>query len=71
MSHYHLFDTEGWVAGRLGWLPGWDSKELSLAVGVNPDDFERHTALGDCRWQKAVVEAAMRMFPSVPRPATE
>lgn len=61
--HYHLIEIEslvaGWVKGKYGTkdeaerkaleLP-WDSKELSACVGINSDDYERHTALGDCRW---------------------
>ena len=39
--------------------PPWDSDALSRAVGVNPDDFDRHTALGDARWAKAMYEAVM------------
>jgi hypothetical protein len=39
--------------------PPWKSNDLSMAVGVNPDDFDRHTALGDARWAKAIYEAVM------------
>lgn len=39
--------------------PPWSSTTLSLAVGVNPEDFDRHTALGDARWVKAIYEAVM------------
>ena len=39
--------------------PPWDSSDLSKAVGVNSDDFEKHTALGDCRWAKAVYQAVL------------
>jgi hypothetical protein len=39
--------------------PPWNSNELSLAVGVNPADFDRHTALGDARWAKALYEAVI------------
>jgi hypothetical protein len=45
----------GLVSGR----PPWRSEELSRAVGVDPDDFDRHTALGDARWAKAIYEAVM------------
>jgi hypothetical protein len=37
----------------------WKSDSLSRAVGVEPDDFDRHTALGDARWAKAIYEAVM------------
>jgi len=39
--------------------PPWKSDDLSRAVGVEPDDFDRHTALGDARWAKAIYEAVM------------
>lgn len=34
----------------------WSSDELSRALGVDPDDFERHTAPGDVAWVKAVYD---------------
>jgi len=37
--------------------PPWDSNRLSLAVGVNPEQFDRHTALGDARWARAIYDA--------------
>ncbi len=39
--------------------PPWNSEALSRAVGVEPDDFDRHTALGDCRWARAIYNAVM------------
>lgn len=39
--------------------PPWDSEAVSRAVGVNPDDFERHTAMGDVRWAMAIYDAVM------------
>jgi hypothetical protein len=36
------------------------SDDWSRAIGVNPDAFERHTALGDCKWGAAQF-AAMRL----------
>lgn len=39
--------------------PPWNSNDLSRAVGVNPDDFDRHTALGDARWAAAIYKAVM------------
>lgn len=39
--------------------PPWDSRLLSLAVGVDPERFDRHTALGDALWAKAIYEAVM------------
>lgn len=40
---------------KRAWAP-WNSNELSRAVDVDPDDFDRHTALGDARWAKAIYE---------------
>lgn len=73
MWHYHLIDVEALAVGYLwrkvaenveaGYndsiepsLP-WDSEDVSFSVGVDPDDFDRHTALGDARWAKAIYEA--------------
>lgn len=71
--HYHLIDVEnlivGYLAGRasrgdidaglaLPDLP-WSSDDLSLAVGVNPENYERHTAMGDVLWVKAQYDAVM------------
>lgn len=56
---YHLVDVEALIAGMLAIPPPWDSTELSLAVGVKPDEFEKHTAVGDALWAKALYEAVM------------
>lgn len=70
--HYHLIDVEGlavgFVMGRYGIsdeaersalaLP-WKSEELSRCVGVEPDAFEKHTALGDARWARMLYQAVM------------
>jgi hypothetical protein len=39
--------------------PPWDSEALSRAVGIDPDRFERHTAMGDVRWAMAIYDAVM------------
>ena len=57
--NYHLVDVEGLAAGALGVDPPWDSEELSRRIGVDPGKFDRHTALGDARWAKAVYGAVM------------
>lgn len=33
------------------------AKGSNRAVGVDPDDFDRHTALGDARWARAIYDA--------------
>lgn len=58
--HYHLIDVEtlavGWLSrGFTGKPPTeiplpWSSRDLSRLVGVNPDNYPQHTALGDARW---------------------
>jgi hypothetical protein len=64
--HYHLIDVEAMAVGYLAGLRAgrvmdvpkprlpWDSDALSLALGVDPDQFDRHSALGDARWAKAL-----------------
>lgn len=76
MWHYHLIDVEALAVGYLArkvheneaagytdsikpTLP-WKSDDLSQAVGVEPDNDNRHTALADARWAKAVYEAILR-----------
>lgn len=71
--HYHLIDIEnlvvGFIAGRASQgdvdaglampdLP-WNSNDLSRAIGVDPDDYERHTAMGDVLWTRAQYDAVM------------
>lgn len=62
--HYHLIDVEnlavGFLAGRsMLMMPPWKSDDLSLAIGVDPEQFERHTAMGDVRWVKAQYDAVI------------
>ena len=40
-------------------MPPWSSDGLSSAVGVDPEQFERHTAMGDVRWVMAQWDAVM------------
>jgi len=61
--HYHPLDIGSMAVGYLartllavrelvdGPVPvWWSSDDLSRRIGVNPDDFARHTALGDVEW---------------------
>jgi DNA polymerase III epsilon subunit-like protein len=73
--HYHIIDVEalaaGWLAAGHDWdegppspfgdkaRPPWDSSELSAAVGVDPEKFDRHTAMGDAQWARAIYDAVM------------
>lgn len=63
-AHYRTIDvaTLGW--GRLlATDPEWAdhvpprAHDISRAHGIDPDDYARHTALGDCKWSKALYEA--------------
>lgn len=62
--HYHLIDIEnvivGWIRGHHAFagsdtpiLPPYKSDELSETVGVDPEQFTRHTAMGDVLWVRA------------------
>jgi DNA polymerase III epsilon subunit-like protein len=63
--HYHPLDIPSMAAGqvarsvvaasaelgdevRLGLV--WRSNDLSRRLGIDPDQFDRHTALGDVKW---------------------
>lgn len=48
--------------------PPWDSGDLSRAVGVNPDAFDKHTGIGDARWARAVFEACAGPIDYPPAP---
>lgn len=60
--HYHLLDIENIVTGFLAAKrkldpPPWKSDKLSAAIGVDPADYPRHTAMGDVRWTMAQWDA--------------
>jgi DNA polymerase III epsilon subunit-like protein len=65
--HYHIIDVEPLAIGHaMGTNPDWGSftlpwksDEVSRSVGVDPDQFDRHTALGDARWAKAIYDAVL------------
>lgn len=61
---YHLTDVGSLVTGYLaahGELPAgpWTSDALSAAVGVDPADYRRHTAMDDVRWAAAQHDIVM------------
>lgn len=53
--HYHLIDVENLAVGYLAAkgervaLP-WKSDALSMRLGVDPESYDRHTALSDAQW---------------------
>jgi DNA polymerase III epsilon subunit-like protein len=70
--HHHLIDVEnlavGYLAAKYAGVslalppearPPWDSNVLSKAVGVDPADFARHTAMGDVLWARAIFDRVM------------
>jgi len=72
--HYHLVDVEnlavGYLAGQrkaglaqrdeAGDLaPPWDSRQLAAALGVVQPEQDKHTALGDARWAKALFDTVL------------
>ena len=68
-ADYHLIEVcslaAGWLAcaGRLA-LAGrppsapWRSDDLARALGIDPGDYARHTALADARYAAAIYDAA-------------
>lgn len=61
---YHLIDCEALMIGYLRGkgsivIPPWNSSDLSSEIGVAAAAFDRHTALGDAQWAKAVYERVM------------
>lgn len=40
-------------------IPPWKSDALSRAIGIEPDNYDRHTALGDARWARDIYDAVM------------
>jgi DNA polymerase III epsilon subunit-like protein len=67
--HYHLIDVEALAVGYLmrdrvrsgfdGSMLPWKSDELSAELGISSSDEDRHTALGDAKWARAIYDAVM------------
>lgn len=49
----------GYLAAKGLPIPAHKSEDLSRAVGVEPNDFERHTAMGDVLWCMAIYDRVM------------
>jgi len=63
--HYHLIDVENLAVGYLaksnkGLAPPWKSDDLSKAIGIDPTQYNRHTAMGDVLWVKAQWDVIMK-----------
>lgn len=59
--HYHLMDVEAIAVGATGWRGPWKSDDLSKRLGVDPERFPRHTAMGDVDWAVAMFAAALSL----------
>lgn len=65
--HYHLIDVEALMVGFIYGTDNlnrpsmpWKSDDLSREIGVEPPSgADRHSALGDARWAKAIYEKIM------------
>ena len=61
--HYHPCDVPtmaiGWLTGAEGATPTrpWKSDELTRLIGLDPDDYKRHTAMGDCLWTRDLYDS--------------
>lgn len=68
--HYHLIDVEALAIGFLNGVdrpdaprraitPPWKSDEITAALGITVTDDDKHTALGDARWARAIYQEVM------------
>lgn len=52
--------TRAWAANEGPLVaPPWKSDQLTAALGITVPEEDKHTALGDARWAKAIYEAVM------------
>lgn len=63
--YYHLEDIASIVKGFLAARKALDftmvkSDDMSRAIGINPDDYDRHTAMGDVLWTRDQWDVVMR-----------
>lgn len=55
--HYRSWDITTLAAAHLNLKPPVRSETVSKALGVDPENFERHTAMGDVDWGIAQLKA--------------
>lgn len=65
--HYHPLDVPtmalGWLSARVTTpmlARPWKSDEISREAGIEPLDYERHTALGDVLWTRDLYASICR-----------
>lgn len=59
--HYHLVDVETLAAGALGMAPPWNFDKVLAEFGLEYDEADRHTALGDARMVRDLYDAVFRL----------
>jgi hypothetical protein len=57
--HYHLVDVETLAAGRLRKPPPWGFDDLLAEYGLEYDEADRHTALGDARMVRDLYDVVL------------
>jgi DNA polymerase III epsilon subunit-like protein len=57
--NYHLVDVETLAAGALRLAPPWNFDKLLAEFGLEYDEADRHTALGDARMVRDLYDAVM------------
>lgn len=67
--HYHLIDVETLAAGALRLPPPWNFDKVLAAYGLEYDEADRHTALGDTRMVRDLYDAVMTTDPEAMREA--
>lgn len=72
-AHYHLIDSETLAIGYLyGHMPSavkqmqlpWKSSAVCKAIGIHPDLYEEHTAIGDARLVRDVYDKVTGRIPA-------
>jgi DNA polymerase III epsilon subunit-like protein len=59
--YYSPVDVKSMLAGALGVQPDLSSDTLARLAGVDPGDFERHRALDDCYYTRALYQRAVSL----------
>lgn len=60
--YYRLTCVKAGPAALLGLAPHeWSTQLVMVALGLNPDDYDLHTALSDAEWARDVYDATRRI----------
>lgn len=59
--HYTPVDVKALIAGALRIPPPWRSEELARALRIDPADYARHGAMGDCEYTLDCYDAVMAL----------